>query len=228
MSKGERNEEILQLVNSTGKISVEELAKKTFASESTVRRSLKRLEEQGLLRRLHGGAEAVMSLRPPQIIRHQHNQKAKKTIAEKASARVRPDSCIFIDASTTVQYMIPYLSGIKNLTVYTNGTDTAIRLVEANVRAVCTGGELLAQSMAYVGQHAVDTVRRVFFDAVFFSSAAFDGKTVSDWSEAETVLRRAVIEQSEKRYFLADSSKYGKKYPYIVCRDSDITEFISE
>lgn len=227
MLKSVREEEILQLVNSHGKISVEKIAEKTFASESTVRRALKKLEQQGLIRRLHGGAESVLSLRPPQIIRHQYNQKAKKSIAVKAAAFVQPDSCIFIDASTTVQYMIPYLSGIKNLTVYTNGIDTAMRLSEVKVRAICTGGELLAESMAYVGQAAIDTVRRVYFDAMFFSSAAFDEKTVSDWSEEETVLRRAVMEQSEKRYFLADLSKKGKRFTHIVCRISEPDEIIS-
>ena len=228
MSKECRSDEILRLVNSSGYISVDEIAKRTFSSQSTVRRALIALEQNGLLRRRHGGAESVLSLRPPQIVRHQYNQKAKKVIAERAASYVLPDSCIFIDASTTVQYMIPFLSGIKNLTVYTNGTDTAMRLAEARVRAICTGGELLKESMAYVGQHAINTVRQVYFDAVFFSSAAYDEKTVSDWSEEETVLRRAVIEQSAKRYFLADSTKQGKRHTYVVCQMSDITEFIGE
>ena len=228
MLKTEREEEILQLVNSLGRVSVDEIAEKTFSSQSTVRRALKKLEQKGLLRRHHGGAESILSLRPPQIIRHQHNQNAKKIIAEKAAAFVLPDTCIFIDASTTVQYIIPHLFGIENLTVYTNGVDTAMRLSETNVRVICTGGELLKDSMAYVGQHAIDAVRRVYFDAMFFSSAGFDESKVSDWSEAETVLRRVVMEQSEKRYFLADMSKKGKRFTHIVCSVNELDEIICE
>lgn len=228
MSKYSRNEEILALINSKGSVSVAELSEKAYASPSTIRRELERLEKQGLIRRYHGGAESVLSIRPTRIIRNQYNQNEKKLIAERAAAIVRPDSCIFIDASTTLQYMIPYLSSVKNLTVYTNGADTAIRLAETRVRVVCTGGELLPESMAYVGAQAIDTVRKVYFDAVFFSSAGFDGSVVSDWSEAETVLRRTVIEQSAKSVFLADSTKRGKRFTYIVCNISELDDVICE
>ena len=228
MSKNSRNEEILQLVNSRGVISVGELSEKTYASRSTIRRDLEKLEQQGLLRRHHGGAESVLSLRPPQIIRRQRNQSEKNAVATKAAALVEAGSTIFIDASTTAQYMIPHLADIERLTVYTNGADTAMRLAEAKIRTVCTGGELLAESLAYVGSAAEDTVRKVYFDAMFFSSAGFDDCVVSDWSEGETELRRVVLEQSAKRYFLADYTKRGERYTHIVCRTNELDKIICE
>ena len=223
-----RREEILFLVNTKGSVSIHELAEKTFASRSTIRRELEKLEMQGLLRRYHGGAESLNGLCPPQIVRLNHNQEQKKIIGEKAAKLITPGSTIFIDASTTAQYMLPHLSSIKNLTVYTNGMDTAIRLGESNIRAICTGGEVLAQSMAYVGTVAIDTVQKINFDAMFFSSAGFDENAVTDWSEEESVLRRTVIKQSRKKYFLADNTKKGKSYRYIVCRINEIDEIIVE
>ena len=228
MSKNSRSEEILQLVNSRGVISVAELSEKTYSSRSTIRRDLEKLEQQGLLRRHHGGAESVLSLRPPQIIRRQRNQSEKNAIASKAAALVEAGSTIFIDASTTVQYMIPYLASVERLTVYTNGADTAMRLAEAKIRTVCTGGELLSESMAYVGSAAADTVRKIYFDAMFFSSAGFDDGVVSDWSEGETALRRVVIEQSAKRYFLADHTKCGERYTHVVCRINELDKIICD
>ena len=228
MSKSRRSEEILQLVNSKGSISIQELSEKTYASRSTIRRDLEKLEQQGLLRRHHGGAESVLSLNPPQIIRRQRNQSEKKAIAAKAAALIEPNSTIFIDASTTVQYMIPHLVGIEGLTVYTNGTDTAISLAKLKIRAICTGGELFAESMAYVGQVAANAVRNIIFDAMFFSSAGFDESIISDFSESETVLRRTVIEQSAKRYFLADNTKRGKRYTHIVCRTNELDKIICD
>ena len=228
MSKNSRSEEILQLVNSRGVISVEELSEKTYASRSTIRRDLEKLEQQGLLRRHHGGAESVLSLRPPQIIRRQRNQSAKSAVASKAAALIEPGSTIFIDASTTVQYMLPHLAAIDYLTVYTNGADTAMRLAEAKIRTVCTGGELLSESLAYVGSAAEDTVRKIYFDAMFFSSAGFDDDVISDWSEGETELRRIVIEQSAKRYFLADHTKRGERYTHIVCRTNKLDKIICD
>lgn len=168
MSNNARLDEILNIVNDKGSVSIQELSEKTYASCSTVRRDLERLEQQGLLRRRHGGAESILALRPPQIVRRQHNQAQKKMIAEKAASLVGAGSTIFIDASTTAQYIIPYLARIERLTVYTNGVDTAMRLAENRTRAVCTGGELFSESMAYIGTAAIDTLRRVYFDAVFF------------------------------------------------------------
>lgn len=228
MSNNNRSEEILHLVNTKGSISIRELAKATYASPSTIRRDIKKLEQKGLLRRHHGGAESVLSLNPPQIIRKQRNQAEKKEISRKAAKLIGPNSTIFIDASTTVQYMIPYLVGIEGLTVYTNGADTAISLSKLKIRTVCTGGELFAESMAYVGQVAVNAVRNIIFDAMFFSGAGFDDSAVTDWSEEESVLRRAVIEQSKKRYFLADRSKRGRRHTHIVCRVNELDEIICE
>ena len=226
MSNNARLDEILNIVNDKGSVSIQELSEKTYASCSTVRRDLERLEQQGLLRRRHGGAESILALRPPQIVRRQHNQAQKKMIAEKAASLVGAGSTIFIDASTTAQYIIPYLARIERLTVYTNGVDTAMRLAENRIRAVCTGGEIFFESMAYIGTAAIDTLRNVYFDAVFFSSAGFDGEVVSDWSEAETALRRVAMEQSAKKYLLADDTKREKRFTHIVCRVSELDQII--
>ena len=228
MIKNSRSDEILSIVNASGRMSVAELAEKTYSSASSVRRDLKKLEQMGLLRRHHGWAESVLFLRPPQIIRRNHNQTEKRVLAERAASLVVPNSTIFIDASTTVQYMISHLASVKNLKVYTNGIDTAIKLAEAGICTICTGGELFSESMSYVGLVASATVRRVYFDAMFFSSAGFDDSVISDWSEADTEIRRIVIEQSAKRFFLADHTKRGKHYTHIVCRVNEIDEIISE
>ena len=228
MSNRGRSEEILYIVNSEGSVSIHELAKRVFASPSTVRRDLEVLERQGLLRRHHGGAESVLSFNPTQSIRRRRNRAEKNAIAAKAAALVSRGNTIFIDSSTTAQYMIPYLSDVEQLTVYTNGADTAMRLAEAGVRVVSTGGELFAESMAYVGRIAEDALRKVYFDAMFFSSAGFDAHFISDWSEHETALRRTAIEQSGKKYFLADISKRDKRYTHIVCSVSSIDKIICE
>ena len=216
-----RKEDILRIVNEKGSVSIAALAELTFASPSTVRRELERLARQGLVRRRHGGAESVLALRPPRIVRHARNQAEKMKVAAEAAERVAPGSTLFLDASTTVQYMIPHLVPL-GVTVYTNGADTAMRLAEAGVRTLSTGGELLAESMAYVGPVAAEALGHVYFDAAFFSSAAFDGEVVSDWSEAETALRRTVLAQSAKRYFLADRTKRGARFPHIVCRIGEL------
>ena len=226
--KPSRRDEILRILGERGKISIEELSEAVYASSSTVRRELTRLEQQGLVRRYHGGVSQAGALMPPKTIRETRNQAEKAAVAEKAARLISEGETVFIDASSTVQYMIAHLSGIKRLTVYTNGADTAMRLSEAGVRAISVGGELLAESMAYVGAIAEACIRRVRFDAAFLSAAGFDGETVSDWSEAETVLRRTVIECSERCYLLFDHSKLGKRYTHVLCQRGELDGIICE
>ena len=228
MSTIDRTKEILRIVNTKGSVSIGELAKATYASPSTIRRDIEKLEGRGLLRRHHGGVESVLTLNPPRVIRSQHNQKEKSIIAQTAATLVTPNSTIFMDASTTVQYMIPYLVGVEGLTVYTNGIDTALSLSKLKIRVISTGGELFSESMAFVGETALDAVRSLIFDATFFSSAGYDDNFITDWSEDETVLRRAVIRQSKKVYLLADHTKRGKCYTHIVCRRAEVDEVISD
>ena len=72
MYKNEREEEILHLIQQAGHMSIRDLAEKTYTSQSTIRRDLERMEQKGLIRRRHGGAESLLLLRPPQMIRRQH------------------------------------------------------------------------------------------------------------------------------------------------------------
>ncbi len=226
MQNNDRMEKILRIINQKGSVDIRTLSELTYASASTIRRDLDKLESMGCVRRHHGGAESVLSLRPPRIIRSQHNQAEKAAAASKAVRFVTGGSTIFLDESTTVQYMIPLLAGVRELTVVTNGADTAMRLADAKIRAVCTGGELFAESMAYVGAAAADMVRNYIFDAVFFSSAGFDDAVISDWSESETVFRRILLRQAKKRYFLADPTKRGQRFTHIVCDVGEVDEIL--
>ena len=170
-------------------------------------------------------------------VRFAESAPKKKRVAAYARVSSGKDAMLY-SLSAQVSYYSDYIQNngweyagvyaVEHLTVYTNGVDTAMRLAEAKIRTVCTGGELLAESLAYVGSAAIDTVRKVYFDAMFFSSAGFDDDVVSDWSEGETELRRVVLEQSAKRYFLADHTKRGERYTHIVCRANELDKIICD
>ena len=87
MSK-EREKEILKLLLANKKVTVSELSEKLYTSASSVRRDLARLEKQGLLKRMHGGAEiledSLSSLKIPFAMRELEQSDAKILIAKKA------------------------------------------------------------------------------------------------------------------------------------------------
>ena len=227
----ERQEEILKYIMERKSISVKKLAELLFVSEPTVRRDLTALEKQGKVLRTHGGVvmRKVADNEIPLILREEQNNLSKKIIAEKAAALINDGDVIFLDASSTVSYIIPYLEKFKDIIVVTNSPKTSIKLGERNIKNYCTGGLLLLHSIAYVGNDAEKFISNINADIYFFSCRGIteDG-IITDSSVEEAQIKRAMLKNSAKSYFLYDSSKMGKKYMYNISNTKEITGAISE
>jgi len=93
----------------------------------------------------------------------------------------------------------------------------------------CTGGELIKNSLSYAGVRAEQFVDDFYFDKMFFSSSALDcDGNVTDYSLAETSLRRKVMQKSRQKIFLCDKSKHGKAQGCFVATLNDIDTVISD
>lgn len=229
MLKEDRKNELLQIIEQAGYISVADLSAKLFISQSTIRRNLSELEKAGYVRRTHGGVEVYdESYHAPLRQRIKKNHPEKHSIARQAADRIRDDSVVFMDGSSTCLYMVPYLQKKKNITIYTNGLELCSLLSETDLPVYCLGGNLLPRSLAFSGDLSVSMAKTMFFDALFFSCGGLDGDFVTDYSQPEACLRRVLLEQSRETYLLCDSSKLGVQNPYIICRRDALTEIITD
>ena len=228
MLKDDRKAELLQMIEQSGYISVEELSSKLYISQSTIRRNLTELEKLGYVKRTHGGVEMCdESYHAPVRLRMKKNHMAKSSVAKLAAERIRDDSIIFLDCSSTCLHMVPYLQKKKNITVYTNGVEMCSLLAETEIPVYCLGGYLIPKSRAFSGEISIAMAKTMFFDAMFFSCAGLKEGIATDYMQSETCLRRVLLEQSREKYLLCDNSKFGKSYPYIVCNTEDLTEVIT-
>src|SRR5690554_7633272 len=118
MKQNARRERIYGLLLARKRVTVNELCQECGASEATIRRDLQEMEKNGLLRRVHGGAELLkttffdseareLTLREKLLL----NIKAKRQIGKAAAELVEDDDRIFLEAGSTVMQMIPYLWG---------------------------------------------------------------------------------------------------------------------
>lgn len=227
----ERLEKIQDILSERNTMSVRHLAEQLFVSETTIRRDLNELERQGLVKRIHGGV--VLLAGPnrelPLYMRERQNSEAKELIASRALTHIHNGQVLFFDASSTVQRMVRHLTQFRDLTIITNGLKTAQELSSLSHNVYCTGGLQLHNSSAYVGHIAEQTVREFSADLFFFSSRGLSetGK-ITDASAEETQLRRVMFEQSEKRIFLCDSSKFGNTYCHNLCRLEQVDAMISD
>ena len=227
----ERQEQILAILEDKKSISVTALAKLLYVSQPTVRRDLENLCRQGKVQRTHGGVvlRKVSDTEIPLMYREDQNNGAKKVIAEKAAELIRDGDVIFLDASSTVSYLIPHLKKFRDLLVVTNSPKTSIRLGECGIKNYCTGGQLLMHSIAYVGAEAEKFISGINADIFFFSSRGYteDGR-ITDSSESEATVKKAMLQNAEKSYYLCDSSKRGKKYAFNVCTVKEIEGILTE
>ena len=211
MFKNQRHAEILDILKNEGFAEVRVLSERLFASQPTIRRDLDFLEKQGYVRRSHGGAIlADDKINTPVSFRRGTRSQEKLRICRLAATLIQPGSLIFTDASTTASHLASFLRESDNVTVVTNGYPICRVLAENNVRTFSTGGRMLKSSLAFVGRQAEESVRNFNADLLFFSSSSLgtDG-TISDYSEEETALRRAMRQHCRKTVFLCDSGKFG-------------------
>ena len=229
----DREKQILEILLKEKKSSVKQLAKILFVSEPSVRRDLQSLEKQNLIKRIHGGAvleeTALSKNKIPFLIREYEQSSAKTMIAKKAIDLICDNDIVFLDASTSCYYLIPFLASKRNLTVITNGVKALIKLAEYGINTISTGGALLNSCLALVGEEAYKTIETYNADIALFScrGVSNDGY-LTDFSIEENNARKKMIQHARKSYLLCTSEKNGKSYFHNLCHKDDITGIIHE
>lgn len=226
----ERHKQILAFLKENSGVKVSQLAKTFYVSEPTIRRDLNELEKQGKVKRTFGGVVLIdiQSKEIPLLLRVGENIPEKKLLAQKALEHIRDGNIVFFDASSTVLQMIPLLvPSFKNITAVTNGMQTALDLAKLNITTYCTGGKLLNNSIAFVGNDTDNYLRNINADVMFASCRGYTDGILSDSSIEEAYVRKIMIAQSKRSYFLIDSSKIGKKFFHTISYDTKVTEVIT-
>ena len=226
-----RREQILSLLEQHQALSVRTLADELHTSESTVRREAALLEQQGVVQRLYGSimlnryAGSVV----PLSVRDGEASARKESIARAAAQMVEDNMTVMMDASSTVRRMAKYLSVRKGLTVITNNLRIMEEGLLPNAVIYCTGGLYFEKNRAFTGPAAEQSISKVHADMLFFSSQflSLQGE-ISDHGEAETSLRRVMLERADTRVCLMDSGKLGKHGRFTLCTREDVDRILCD
>ncbi len=220
MKTNEREEKILDILREQRFAAVSDLASSLYTSPSSIRRDLTNLENRGLVRRNYGGVmlREDENTALPMTLRIEAHKAEKRQIARQASTLLRDNTTIFLDGSSTVSYLIEFLTVQKNITVFTNNLQTAAALIEKSVDTYCIGGHSIRNSPVVAGSYAEDMVSNLHADIFFFSSFALsDDGMISDCTPEENSLRKRMLSCSDCRVFLCDSSKFHRSATHRLC-----------
>jgi len=198
-------------------VRVAELSRQFGVSEVSIRRDLERLERQGFLQRVHGGAVAVAvsSSVGEQASAPTPYVEAKRRIGIAAAALVRPGERVIFDSGTTVLEVARSLStdqaGTGNLTAITSSLPIVQELSHRPwVSLLLLGGIYLPEYRVVVGPQTVENLRGLHADKMFLGTDGLTldhGLTTANVLEAE--VDRAMVRAAAQIIVVADSSKIG-------------------
>ena len=228
-----RRNEILDLIQKNQFFSVRKLCSILFYSEATIRRDLEQLEKDGAIIRIRGGAmiREGLNIELPLNLRQVNNIRQKNAIAAKAAELIEDNDVLFFDTSSSVLSLLHHLDKFKNITVITNSLQTGSALTELkNCKVYSTGGASFSKArQSLVGVHARDYIRNFYAAKFFFSARSVSLKYgLTDSYEEEVEIKREMMNQSDMKILLADSSKINQKSFYHVCDLSDIDIMITD
>ncbi|MDF2875408.1 MAG: srlR [Sporomusa sp.] len=226
----ERKKEILQLVKIGNPVTVTSLSQRFSVSESTVRRDLQELEDNGLIQRTHGGAISVQT-----GFELSFQEKGIRFFTEKqqtaalAASLVGDGETVLLDSGTTT-LEIAHLLRSKKITVATNSMDIAqVFSDDTGVETVLLGGTLRKNTRALVGYLTNDALRKMYFDKVFLATNGIDvefGITTPNLTEAET--KRYMLHAGKEKILAADHSKIGQRSLCRVCGLEELDLLITD
>jgi DeoR family transcriptional regulator of aga operon len=225
-----RHHEVIRLLESTGRVSVPELAERFGVSLVTIRKDLETLERRHLLRRVRGGAVPAPSPDEGSFEIRLHFRPAEKmAIAREAARMVRDGDAIALDGSTTCYYLAKELVHKRGLVVVTNGLPAAEALAESDATVVMPGGTLRRSSWALVGDMGATLAGRGRLAYGFFGLRALSPDLgLLELSPEETAVKRRLLSISGTVYGLFDSSKVGRFALHPFAETSKVTGLITD
>lgn len=221
-----RRQEILQDLLLAGDVSVNELAERLGISPTTVRRSLRSLEEQGLLRRRHGGAV------PVEISLYEHFRydadfqerdqlyaDEKRRIGVAASECVKDGDIVALSAGTTTTQVARALKLHRDITIVTNAVNIAMELARSKtIRVLLLGGWVSGGWFSVLGPTSLEMIADTEIDITFVGADGIDVKSgLTTIHPDEADVNAAMIRQARRKVVVADHSKLGKTADAFVC-----------
>lgn len=212
----ERHSRILQALRDAPAVRVAGLAAALEVSEMTVRRDIEILDEQQLLKKIHGGASrlnALSSIEPGFASKADRQLEAKRSIAREALSLIEPGMTIALGAGTTTYHLAARLDQVESLTVITNSIKAAEVLyhlyqLPSRPAVIVTGGER-TPSEALVGPLSVAAIGTLNADICFLGVHGVHLRGLSSPNLAEAQTNAAFIDSANRLIVLADHSKFG-------------------
>ncbi len=226
----ERRNRLLELVRIKRFASMPELADALRVSESTVRRDVEWLEDQGSARRIHGGV--LYAGQSPKLPHFDARQPAhwteKRTIARAAVELIEDGEAILLDGGSTTYEVARLLVG-RPLHVVTNSLPVAnLFASDAHSDLVFLGGNICPRSGVAQGPYADQMLASLRVRKTILSVAAIDEQGCFNNNLLLVGTERAMMQAADEAIVVADCSKFGYKSLTHLCPLDEVDMLVAD
>lgn len=235
MLKIDRHDTIMRLLSEKGSLLVSDACEILKCSDQTIRRDFQELEEQGRLKRIHGGAFIPESgdRGVPVDLRARLIVKEKRHMARVAADNfIGSHDLIMLDSSTTCNSLARHLLDTgSQVTIITNSLATISEFSSetTSCNLIGAGGRYKERLGAFIGTDTVNSISAHFADKAFISCNAIDRQHgILDNYEAQMDVRRAMLSHSREKYLMVDHTKFDDHADFIIGDFSNINGIITD
>jgi len=215
MLTSQRKALILDRLRRDGQLVAKALADELELSEDTIRRDLREMAAEKLLKRVHGGALPLSPELPDFSTRQSVSSDEKRRLGAYAASMVRPGQTVFLDGGTTNAEIVRHLSKDLAVTIVTHSPTIAGELEQHSAaEVILIGGKLYKHSMVATGAAAMAAISSIRPDIFFLGVTAIHparGFSTGDFEEA--AIKRHIAQCSAETYVLATGEKFDAASP---------------
>jgi DeoR/GlpR family transcriptional regulator of sugar metabolism len=226
----ERIRGIVKILEQENRVLITDLCKIYDTTPVTIRKDLDILEDEGILKRTHGGAILHKPLFHGLALNEKEKLFAdeKKRIADEAVKLISEGDVVILDSGSTTTQLARNMKNLKDVTVITNAVNIALELASSNLEIILTGGSFQKDSSTLIGPLADEVLRKISADKLFHGVDGVDyetGLTTPNIIEAHT--SREMMNRAGENILLVDSSKFGRRSLGVICQVKEINKIIT-
>lgn len=230
----ERREKIRQFLQNKQFVSSSELCRLLGSSESTIRRDLELMEENGLIERVHGGAVLTKHIikENEYSLSDTTNLDEKTRIAECACSMIEANDVVFLNHGTTTALIASALAkrhSLESITVISSNFEVINALVNTDVQLICLGGNFRNTSHSLIGSLTAENINNFNANKFFIGLGGINVRYGCTFeAEQDALVSKLMASKTHGQIIaVADHEKWGSVCKYNCIGINSISSLIT-
>lgn len=230
MLKAERHKYIMTKLIEEQKVITADLALALDLSEDTIRRDLNELDSIRLLEKVHGGAILITEKSDDVFNIHISSEEEKKKIVTKALSLLHDGQVVIMSGGSTNLVFAKLIPSDLKVTIYTYSLPIAMQLSQhPNIDLIFIGGKMQKKAMVTIGMDVIQVLSKIKADICFIGASSINVKQgLTEIGYEVSVVKKAMIESSDRVVSMFSSNKLNTKTPYVVCELSQLDTIVTD